>query len=192
MDVLSNQILTNYINYIKSLSSTDKIIFLGTNKPQCDWTISKVLLDYYNTDRPIILTDGELLELIESHRVGDIPRCGIYGEVDVDELHYLMMAWRSKQYHRLMIHLVSRYIKNPPFIAKEDKIGSNKLECGICWRSIHGANSSSNLNDEEFMKDIAYTSNNTRTHLCRNCLYQLFMFSQLMYRLGDEEFNNIK
>lgn len=186
MDIVNNLNLVNYVNYVKSLPIDQKLIVL-TSHP--DWITNLILLDYYQ-DKDVILEDGDLLKLIESHRIGNIPRSGIPDNLDVNEVHYLMKAWKSAQYHRFMIHILDRYIKNKPYLSIENVPYENKIECGICWRSLHGINDNS-VKDESFMKDVAFTSSNTRTHLCSSCLYQLFMFSQLMSLLDDKEFKYI-
>jgi hypothetical protein len=179
MDILSNESLLNYVNYVKSMPDSEKLKFLSSSHPE--WTINKILYDYY-TDEDIILGDGDLLKLIESHRVGNIPREGI-SDMDPIEIHYLMKAWKSQQYHRFMCHILNRYT-NPKNISKIHPIIINEgdnIECGICWRSLDGKSSG----------NLAFTSENTGTTLCSNCMYQLFMFTQLMSLLDNKEFNKL-
>lgn len=183
MDILTNKNLINYIEYIKSLPYDEKIVFLTTNHPE--WITNKILLDYY-TFNDIILEDGDLLKLIESHRIGSIPRSGL-ADLDVNEVGYLMKAWKSQQYHRFMCHILYRYINQENGGPKPLQSSSDNevIECSVCWRPLNGFSPNVDSNN------LAITANGTRTCLCVSCYYQLLMFSQLMEVLGDEDFINL-
>lgn len=188
MDILNNFNLVNYIKYIKSLPYDEKIVYLTTNHPE--WETNKILFDYYNTATDVILADGDLLKLIEAHRVGPIPRCGL-DTFDPCEIGFLMKAWKSQLYHRFMCHVLGRYMRggNPYPIIEDGEVH----ECCICWRGLKGANPnnvSSHIHDGG-MKDIAFTVDGTKTVICKNCLMNLFRFSQLMTLLDDPDFNSL-
>lgn len=181
MDILNNKNLIDYINYVKSLPYDEKIVFLTTHHPE--WITNRILFDYYNTANDIILCDGDLLKLIESHRVGNIPRSGIE-DLDTEEVGFLMKAWKSQQYHRFMCHIVFRYL-NPINGGVKTFTSNEKMECSICWREIKG------FSPEVNSKDLALTASGTQTNLCVSCYCQLVMFGQLMETLDDRDFINL-
>lgn len=177
MDILSNKNLVNYINYVNSLNYIDRELYLLDHP---DWVTNKILMDYYYNE--VILQDKELLWLIESHRIGNIPRSGLV-DLDVEEVSYLMKAWKSQQYHRFMCHILSRYMNRAGrYLA--GPVSEGRYECCVCWRPVHGLR-------EGMDGNIAYTSQDTGTCICPACLYQLLMFSQLMDLLGDNDFYSL-
>lgn len=178
MDILNNKNLINYINYVKSLDYINRQLYLLQHP---DWITNKILMDYYYND--VILQDKELLWLIESHRVGNIPRSGLV-DLDVEEVSYLMKAWKSQQYHRFMCHILSRYSDRSGKYTI-NPVNNGNYECCVCWRPLHG------IYDGIDNNDVAYTSQDTGTCICKSCLYQLFMFSQLMDLLGDKDFYSL-
>lgn len=189
MDILSNFNLVSYINYVKNLPYDQKIIFLTTNHPE--WETNKILFDYYNTSTDIALADGDLLRLIEAHRIGNIPRSGL-DTFDPTEIGFLMKAWKSQLYHRFMCHVLGRYLSkdaNPHPIFEDGELH----ECCVCWRGLKGSNpnNASSHKHENDMKDIAFTVDGTKTVICKNCLMNLFRFGQLMTLLEDKDFNSL-
>lgn len=186
MGILNNENLIQYINYVKSLPYDEKIVYLTSNNPH--WITNKILLDYY-TMNDIILLDGDLLRLIESHRVGDIPRSGLL-TMDAEEVGYLMKAWKSQQYHRFMCHIIYRYL-NPSNLGCHPILVDDiheKFECSICWRPLTGITREGAVDMDFDTSNLAFIADGTKTCLCECCLYQLSMFSQLMHLLGDEDF----
>lgn len=176
MDIVNNKTLLDYINYVKSLQYDDqRLIFLTSNHPE--WITNQILFDYYTPE--VILADGDLLKLIESHRLGDIPRSGLL-TMDPVEINYLMKAWRSQQYHRFMSHITFRYL-NPANGGAYPLRDEGEHECCVCWRSLHGTS-------DKVDNDTAWVAKGTKTCICKSCLTQLAYFAQLMVALEDKDF----
>lgn len=190
MDILNNTNLVNYVNYVKSLSPEDKVVYLTSTNP--DWTINKILLDYYNSNKPVILKDKELLEMIESHRgFNGVPKIG-RTELDPDELSYLMKAWKSEQYHRFMCHIISRYLHKNANIYPVSEESRMEFNCCVCWRTLYGVDpkKTDQLADMS-MRSTAITTDGTQSCICLSCFTQLTMFGQLLELLDDDNYNSL-
>lgn len=190
MDILNNQNLVNYVNHVKSLNYEDKIVYLTSNHPE--WAINRILLDYYNRNKEVILADKELLEMIELHRNGTKAPFNGKTDLDPEEVSYLMKAWKSQQYHRFMCHIVSRYLNTNAEIHPVSEETRNQFECCVCWRTIYGIDPRKvDQVADMSMYSTAITCKGTQSCICLSCFTQLTMFGQLMTLLEDEDYGKL-
>lgn len=188
MDILGNKNLVDYINHVKSLSYEDKLVYLTSNHPE--WAINRMLMDYYNRNKEVILVDKELLKLIEDHRVPPIPREGIT-DLDPEELAILMKAWKSQQYHRFMCHIIGAYLSKRAKVypVSEDR---RDFQCCICWRDIFGIDPRKvDQMQSMSMRSTAITAEGTQSCICLSCYTQLVMLGQLLEVLEDKDYLKI-
>lgn len=138
--------------------------------------VNNILIHYYSKH---ILSDGELLLMIEMYRkLNKISNNKLSGG-DLNELSYMMMGLKSPQYERFFRHILVQY-----------SISTNPIDdgevhdCCVCWRKIKGYRIYDNATDPN-MTSLAFTGARTHTCICVNCLCNLILLRNLLTDLKD-------
>lgn len=179
MEFFSN----DQLEFIKSLKSNpsidsirDQLSRYNFNNPM----LFNLCWDYFSN---FILSDGELLQMIETYRTGDIPRKGLL-DPDLVEIDMLMRAYKSQQYRRFILHITRTYTNNEVF----PRLNGTGIECSVCWRPIYSLEDYTNHVDPKTdpnMEYVAFSNNFTRTHVCVNCLTNIVSLSEILKGFGD-------
>lgn len=156
---------------LRKLSDENKLDEIVSVLKGIDWISNDekaVIYRYYGPT--IYLKDHELCNMIRSYRNGSP---GIIG-TDPYIIDLMMIAYKSPQYHRFFMHILSRY--NESIIKVDD---NESHDCCICYDKIYGMK----MNPDD--NKIAYSSNGTATYICKSCLIQLMTLSTIISKLNE-------
>lgn len=158
-----------------NMTNSERINLINST-PLDDHIVSNILINYYSKH---ILSDGELLVMIEMYRkTNKIPNTGLSGG-DLSEVSIMMMGLKSPQYERFFRHILTQYniSVNP--------VDDNEMhDCCVCWRRLKGNRIHDRVSDPS-MTMLAFTGAKTHTCICINCLCNLVLLTKLLVDLKD-------